>query len=180
MAPPLGGEPMARRDTVRFLEDSQRASRKPSDDACDARIPVYGLFFKSDAGLKHSSPQQSRVKVRLSARREPPQISKKRASSGYARSPSPRLDPEPSTPSAGPESHHSGCAVAPRAVVALRPPAAGWRRVGRRAILGTSRGGPDRASRTGHEAAPPRPRERRTVGWSPPKHRERPGGHRRR
>ena len=58
MAPPLGGEPMARRDTVRFLEDSQRASRKPSDDACDARIPVYGLFFKSDAGLKHSPPQR--------------------------------------------------------------------------------------------------------------------------
>lgn len=56
------------------------ASRRPSYDASDARILVYGLFFKSDAGLKHSSPQRFRVKVRPSARRELGQISKNWAS----------------------------------------------------------------------------------------------------
>ena len=81
MTPPIGDEPMVATRHNQGPGGFPSRGAQAFDDASGARTLVYGLFFKSDAGLKHSSPRQSRVKVRPSARRELDQISKKRASS---------------------------------------------------------------------------------------------------
>ena len=152
------------------------ASRRPSYDASDARILVYGLFFKSDAGLKHSSPQRFRVKGRPSARREPSQISKNRASSisprtTLSRTCAARLAlsaAEPARSSAGQEFRHCGCEFVPRAEAAAPPPTVCWRRAVRGASRGTSSATPAQASRRDRAAELPRRREPRTGDSSQP------------